>query len=372
MIIEPGVDTTYRYVFAAVPDGGLRLNVVLGSAVGPSRLHHIDDHGVFFSHQSVWSADAGSLLAPLADLVHPTGFWSMRREQREVVWPAILRAEAHNAPLLLSRGYAQPDYDGYFATLSAEQRDLLSRFQEIFVDIRVDAPPDRFGGVSQADLDVMDNLEWFISHPDHRPAWFEPIMKRAATKGYARALVDPYVALRGDAAAAARICAEVEGDDRAIALFALTDAQCAKLVALARAPETPWGVWSHGGAPCTLEQARQHARERLSMVLPDELRVDGGVPVPSGCGAFLAALANQRSVPREVRLRYERLAYELKEEGEWCNSPLSRAFGLPANVTRKRFSDGSSGRTCEVEIDDRRRTVRAKGTLPPPPPEEPD
>lgn len=361
MIREPGVDTTVEYRHATVPDAGLRLNVTLGGG-GRSRLHHIDSSGVFYSHESQWSEDAGSLEAPLAKLLGPS-FWSMRPEQREEAWPVILREDPKGAPLVLWEGHEEPDYEGFLATLSDPQREALLSYERFWFEYWVDEAPSPMGGWSGLDLVEMSYSRWVFKHQDREPEWFLPLAKRAAkTQPH---LFNEYLALRGDREAADRVCANDGDSDESLAIFALTGHQCSKVVQMGEAPKELFGLVAHGGAPCSVDEARARARALMEHVLPRSLQVDAGVQPREGCGPFLAALAVQRKVPPGMRRRFERMHYEIVRLGAWCRDVEDEVLGLPGTVNRKVYT--SADDTCELIIDDRKRTVRVTGVAPPPP-----
>lgn len=285
----------------------------------------------------------------------------MKRKQRAEAWPVMLRLEPESAPVVLIDGYDEPDYDEYFATLNAAQLDFLRELQLILLDLAVERGPDN----SQK---AIENLQWILAHPASQPGWFEEFAPRAADAGFASTLLDPYLALRGDTGAASRICSTMFDFDSefALSVLALTTHRCPKVVELARSPDDVYGIWNDEGEACTAEQARALARQRLDEVLPPALRVDAGIPVPHGCGPFPGALAKHLAVPPELRRRYDRITYRFTTSGETCRSPGSSVLAMPASLTRSVVVDGPVT-TCEIVIDDRKRTVRVTGTRPPEP-----
>ncbi len=375
MIREPGVDLPFEYRHMEVPDAGLRVSVKLGS--GPiSRTHHIGPEGVFYSHESEWSEDAGALLQPLPVLLR-RGFWSMKRKQRAEAWPVILRLEPDSAPVVLIDGYDEPDYDEYFASLNAAQLGFLREFQLILLDLAVERGSDD-------SRTAYENIEWILAHPASEPGWFKEFAPRAADAGIASTLLDPYLALRGDTGAASRICSSMFDFDSefALSVLALITHRCPNVVELARSPADVYGIWNDEGLACTAEQAQALARQRLDEILPAALRVDAGIPVPHGCGPFPGALAKHLAVPSEMRRRYDRITYRFMTSGETCRSPSSSVLTMPASLTRRVVVDGEGDTmndglatsfdegpvtTCEIVIDDRKRTVRVTGKRPPEP-----
>ncbi len=301
----------------------------------------------------------------------------MKRKQRAEAWPVILRVEPESAPVVLIDGFREPDYDEYFATLNAEQLEFLRDFQLVLLDLAVEHG-------ANGNRTAFDNIRWILDHPASEPEWFKEFAPRAADAGIEPTLLDPYLALRGDTAAASRICSNMFEFDSQLALsvLALIPHRCPKVVELARSPHDQYGIWNDDGDACTAEQARQLARQSLDVFLPAALRVDAGVPGPHGCGPFPGALAQHLAVPSEMRRRYDRITYRFMTNGETCRSPSAQVLSMPASLTRRVVVDGEDDTmvdglvasldegpvtTCEIVVDDRKRTVRVTGTRPPEP-----
>lgn len=367
MLVEPGVTAPYEVRYAHVPDAGLRLATRLGQSTF-ARLHHIAADGIVYSHELWWAEDAGQLFTPLSSLLSPH-FWSMRKEQRDQAWKLLIRDDSAPA-LALTSGHEDPDYDGYFATLSPQQRETLFEIEHAYFDVIVDSSLD---GTLMHQI-VLRNAEWIEAHPEHQPPWFEEVAKRAVAKDFGRHTFDPWLALTGDTDSAKRLCDSLTdyADERTLAVLALTGGQCAGVVDLLRKEEL-YGVWADDGAPCTVEEAKASARHQLQRILPASLRVDGGVQPRRGCGAFVAAFAAQRGVSPLVRRPFDRLSYQVREHGLPCGEVRQTVFELPAKTTRHVVVDEQRAPwplTCRFVIDDGKRIIEVTGTGPPPEPEE--
>ena len=363
MIREPGVDVTFDYRHATLPDAGVRLNVTLGGW-SRSRMHHIDSSGVFYSHESKWSADAGFLTTPLASLLG-RGFWSMLPEQRAEAWPVILREDPDSATGVLWEGHDEPDYDGFLATLTEAQRKALLDSERATFEAWVDLEASPRPGMTKLDFVEMGFSRWVFSHPATEPEWFMPLASRAGPQRLP-GLFDYGLALRGDREAADRLCADDGDSDESMAVFALTAHQCSTVVQRSETPNDLYGLWAHGGVPCTPDDALARARALMDPVLPTALRVDAGVEAKEGCGPFLAALAVQRTVPPGTRRRFERMHYQVIMLGAPCRDVRGKVLELPGTVNRKAYvaaEDPEWGpfTDCELVIDDKKRTVRVKG-----------
>lgn len=277
----------------------------------------------------------------------------------------LLVRDRFAAALALTSGHEQPDYDGYFATLNADQRQLLADLEQGSFEMALDLR-DMTGMLLHRH--VLHATRWVLAHPRHQPAWFDEFARRSAGFDFMRYELDPWLALRGHADSASRLCAGLTKDlvdEESLAVLALTGTQCANVVELARDPGERFGLWTDDGKPCSLEASQASAWAKLRPVLPDTLRVDAGVEVSEGCGAFIAAFAAQRTVGPLVRRRFERLGYRVEASGEPCRDPLGAVFDLPPTTTHHVAVDPDQSLTCRFAIDDARRRIEVTGSGPP-------
>lgn len=362
MIQQPGVEGPFRVEHATIPDAGLRLGVGYGDLGHLFFMHHVDSSGVFFSHRVYDGADAGLLSSPLAALLGP-GFWSMHPAQRDEAWPVILREDPNGAPVVLTAGHDDPSYDRYFSMLTPEQRAVFFDIQRAFFEVWVDHHSSSLGGTSLFDLNIYSFIRWVFAHPELEPDWFLSLARTVKEEN--QHLVHEYLALRGDGAALDRTCESEDLSEEGLAIIALTGHQCQRVVE--EIAELEQGLWMHRGKPCEVEDSRRAARETLAHVLPLSMRVDAGVAERSGCGPFLAALSVQRAAPAELRRRYERLRYPVVRVNEPCRDVEMELLRLSGKQTRRtylpRYDEGSEPDTsCEIVIDDRKRSIRVTGT----------